>query len=95
MTEPITMWQLRWGDIKPVQCTKVTTGYVWPVERKGRRESRSSDWCSYHDTWADAHAALLAKAERELAAARLQLQRAQGDHGRIKGMKPPVEEPAS
>lgn len=93
MTEPITMWRSRWDEIKPVQCTKVTAGCVWPVERKGRRESRSSDWCSYHDTWADAHAALLAKAERELTAVRLQLQRAQGDHGRIKGMKPPVEDP--
>jgi hypothetical protein len=87
------MWRLRWDEIKPVQCTKVTAGCVWPVERKGRRESRLSDWCSYHDTWADAHAALLAKAERKLAAARLQLERAQGDHGRIKGMKPPVEDP--
>ena len=93
MSDHITMWRLHWHEIKPVQCTKVTARCVWPVELKGRREARSSDWCSYHDTWADAHAALLAKAERKLAAARLQLERAQGDHGRIKGMKPPVEDP--
>jgi len=94
MTDHITMWCIRWGGIKPVQCTKVTAGFVWPVERNGRRESRLSDWCSYHETWTDAHAALLAMAERQLAGARLQLEHAQGDIGRIKGMKPPVEEPA-
>jgi hypothetical protein len=94
MTEPITMWRIRRGGIKPVQCTKVTAGFVWPVERNGCRESRESAWNSYHETWADAHAALLAKAERELAGARLRLEHAQGELGRIKGMKPPVEEPA-
>jgi hypothetical protein len=85
------MWRLRFGDITPVQCTKVTAGFVWPVERKGRRESRSSDWCSYHETWTDAHAAMLAKAERELAGARRQLERAQEDYGRIKGMNAPAD----
>ena len=94
MTEPITMWRSRWDEIKPVQCTKVTAGFVWPVELNGRRESRESDWNSYHETWADAHAALLAKAERELTAARLRLEHAQGELGRIKGMKPPAEMPA-
>jgi hypothetical protein len=34
---------------------------------------------------------MLAKAERELQNARLRLQRAQGDYGRIKGMKPPTD----
>jgi hypothetical protein len=37
------------------------------------------------------HAALVAKAERELVAARLQLQHAQGELGRIKGMKSPTD----
>ena len=87
----ITMWRLRWDEINPVQCTKVTAGFVWPVERNGRRESRATDWVSYHETWADAHAAMLHKAERELNSARLQLERAQGDYGRIKGMKSPAD----
>ena len=91
MTTPITMWRLAWDGIKPVPCTKVTAGFVWPVERNGRRESRSGSWASYHETWADAHATMLAKAERELDAARRNLERAQGDHGRIKGMKPPAD----
>ncbi len=87
----ITMWRLRWGEINPVQCTKVTAGFVWPAQRNGRREARACGWVSYHDTWADAHAAMLAKAEREVDAARLKLERAKGEHGRIKGMKPPAD----
>jgi hypothetical protein len=85
------MWRLSWGEIKPVPCTKVTAGSVWPVERKGRRESRAGSWASYHETWADAHAAMLAKAELELDAARRNLERAQGDYGRIQAIKPPAD----
>jgi hypothetical protein len=91
MTTPIIMWVLKWGEIKPVQCTKVTAGCVWPVERNGRRESRAGSWSSYHETWADAHAAMLHKAELELDAARSRLERAQNDHGRIQAMKPPAD----
>jgi hypothetical protein len=91
MTTPIIMWRLAWDGIKPVPCTKVTAGCVWPVERNGGREIRAGSRASYHETWADAHAAMLAKAERELVAARCRLQRAQGDHGRIKAMKPPAD----
>jgi hypothetical protein len=85
------MWRLAWGVIKPVPCTKVTAGCVWPVERKGRREIRAGSEASYHRTWADAHAAMLAKAERELDAARCRLERAQNEHGRIQAMKPPAD----
>jgi hypothetical protein len=87
MTTPIIMWRLAWGEIMPVQCTKVTAGFVWPVERNGRRESRATSLFSYHETWADAHAAMLHKAERKLANCRRELERAQGNYGRIKGMK--------
>ena len=91
MTAPIVMWCLRWGDIKPVQCAKFTANYVWPVERNGSRVSRFSEWSSYHETWTDAHAALLAQAELKLANCRQELERLKGDHGRIKGMKPPAD----
>ena len=87
----ITMWRLSWGEIKPIPCAKVTALSVWPVERNGRREIRAGSWASYHETWSDAHAAMLAKAELELNAARSRLERAQGDHGRIKGMEPPAD----
>ena len=91
MTAPITMWRLRFGTITPVQCTKATACYVWPVGGHRRREARVSCWGAYYETWEQAHGAMLAKAERELQNARLRLQRAQGDYGRIKGMKPPTD----
>lgn len=55
------------------------------------REQIRSGYRSYHKTWEYAHAELLAQAERRLASVRLQLERAQGEHNRIKGMKPPAE----
>ena len=87
----ITMWRLRHDTIEPVECSKVTAFYVWPVDLDGCREARESDWNSYHESWAEAHAAMLQKAELRLVAARSQLARAQGDYGRIKGMKPPAD----
>jgi hypothetical protein len=52
----------------------------------------SSSCHSYHKTWAEAHQALLARAEAKVASARYQLERLNGDYGRIKGMKPPEGE---
>ena len=87
----ITMWRLRLDKIEPVKCSRVTAGFVYPVERNGRREARESDWNSYYETWADAHAAMLHKAVERINAARLQLGRARSDYNRIKGMKPPAD----
>jgi hypothetical protein len=47
---------------------------------------------SYYKTWAEAHQALRARFEAEVASARRQLERLNGDYGRIKGMKPPEGE---
>jgi hypothetical protein len=94
VTQPIILWRLRWGEIERVECTKVTAYYVWPVaaNRFGAlKEARQSDWNSYHETWADAHQVLLAKADLKLAYCRRELEKAQGDYGRIKGMKPPAD----
>lgn len=44
------------------------------------------------DSWQEAHAALLAAAEQEVADARLYLERAKGHAGNIRGMKPPTED---
>ncbi len=52
----------------------------------------SSFYRSYHKTWAEAHQALLARVEAEVASARRQLERLNGDYGRIKGMKSPEGE---
>ena len=95
MTDPIVMWRLRWGEITRVECTKVTACYVWLSSHSGDfgacREVRASDRHSYHETWEDAHHALLATAEDRLSRYRRELERAQGDYGRIKGMKPPAD----
>lgn|SRR5574340_683707 len=58
-----------------------------PVER---REAKKSDSHLWTDTWEEGHAALMAKAEAEVASLRLQLEQAKGRLGNIKGMKPPV-----
>jgi hypothetical protein len=99
MTAPITMWRVLHAEkanlIDQVSCVKVTELYVWPVDPHSGREPfmerRYSSWASYHETWADAHAAMLAKAELELDAARSRLERAQNEHGRIQAMKPPAD----
>jgi hypothetical protein len=92
MTQPIILWRLRWGEITRVECTKVTASYAWPADNwRGSKESRRSDRCSYYETWAEAHQALLATAERHLYACRRRLEASQGDYGRIKGMKPPAD----
>jgi hypothetical protein len=93
VTQPIILWRLSWGEIKRVECTKVTAYYVWPADPGswGGREARASDRHSYYETWEDARQAALARAENKLAHYRRELERAQGDHGRIKGMKPPAD----
>ena len=93
MTQPIVLWRLRWGEIKRVKCTKVTAYHVWPADLGscGGKEARASNWHIYYETWEEAHQAVLAQAENKLAYCRRELERAQGDHGRIKGMKPPAD----
>ena len=90
MTQPIILWRLRWGEIKRVECTKVTAYYVWPADT-GDREARACDRHIYYETWEEAHQADLARAENKLAYCRRELERAQGNYGRIKGMKPPAD----
>lgn len=96
------MWRLFSGKIERVECSKVTEKSVFLIAEpdwkgltkqlpKPRRESVHSRYCSYHRTWGDAHTALLKRAEDNVNNARLQLARAQGEHGRIKGMKPPID----
>ena len=58
---------------------------------KPQRENIKSVYRSYHETWTKAHEALLQQAERHLVACRRRLESAQGEHGRIKDMKPPID----
>lgn len=60
--------------------------------RKGtneRRDAKRSTYVQYHDTWADAHAFLVGKAQRDVESLRSRLEQAKGRLGQIKGMKPP------
>ena len=100
----IVMWRVRSSDrIARVECSKVTAKCVFLVAepawggktyrfKEPQREAMSGSYRSYHKTWAEAHQALLARVEAELASARYQLERLNGDYGRIKGMKPPEGE---
>jgi len=103
MTTPITMWRVNSsGKIEQVECSKIMGKSVFIVAEpnwKGEMQQHSkpqrkcifSRYRSYHKTWADAHAHLLAKADRDIVAARRNLELAQGEHGRIMGMKPPTD----
>lgn len=63
-----------------------------PIDKgeKERRESKQCDWYAWHNSWEEAHAHLVAKAQAEVDALRLRLEHAKGKLGNIKGMKPPV-----
>ena len=54
-----------------------------------QRTAKSSAYSQYFATWDEAHQALLQLAEQELTKARRALERAQGFHGNVKGMKRP------
>ena len=91
------------AQIDRVECTRETAKAVWVLEypwtldsKPGsippveKRQAKIGEWARYHDTWELAHAYLLALATQNLEAARLNLARAQGHYGNLKGMKPPA-----
>lgn len=59
------------------------------VQEGGQRIAKSSRFSEYYVSWDEAHRALLERAEDNLAKARRILERAQGFHGNVKGMKRP------
>jgi hypothetical protein len=86
-------------QIEPVECTRDTGKSVWVLERpfsmfKAEKqrppvERRRAKVPDFHDTWEEAHAYLLGRAEVALVAARRSLQIAQDAYGNVKGMKRP------
>ncbi len=100
----IVMWRVRLSNqIERVECSKVTAKCVFLVAepdwrnkiyrfKEPRKKAMFSSCHSYYKTWAEAHQALRARFEAEVASARRQLERLNGDYGRIKGMKPPEGE---
>lgn len=93
MTEPITMYSIRYTsvNIEPKQVGRLTAKTACVINRDGtfHREHLRTESGGLYPTWEEAHAALLANAEQELSTARLYLQRVQGKVGNIKGMKKP------
>jgi hypothetical protein len=77
-----------WGErIRKVEVERHTATSVWIKEK---RRSRLGTYHSYFPSWQEAKAHLLRAAEYKLDSARLALQRAQGEHGNIAGMKEPA-----
>lgn len=78
-------------EIEPVEVIKSTEATVtlaatrWYGERRARR---ISTYECFYPTWEAAHAALMDDAEKSVTYARLELDRAQGRLGNIKGLKP-------
>ncbi|HBI70693.1 MAG TPA: hypothetical protein DDZ22_17315 [Massilia sp.] len=83
------------NKVERVQVIRETAACVY-VKSEGwqkggkseRREAKHGEFAQYHDTWLAAHAYLVEKAEAKVAAARKELERANGELGNIKGMKP-------
>lgn len=92
----------KWNnEITAVEIIRETDKSVWFLrnswcldgdgEMVETKAVKTSDNHSWHDTWDDAHAFLLKRAERNIASAKWQLQQAQGEHGNVKGMKKPED----
>lgn len=52
-----------------------------------RKELKMTEWAEHYDTWDAAHAALAAKAERQVTNARRRLELANSFAGNVKGMR--------
>jgi hypothetical protein len=84
---------LSWGKIEAFEVLRETNAQVvFNILSGGlaceRREAKRSEYHSWHDTWEDAHAFLIERAETEVQALRGRLEQAKGRLGNIKGMKP-------
>lgn len=74
------VWEV-FNSIEKVEIEKETPNFVYI---DGGREAKSG-WRHYYDTWEEAHAYLLRKAQIEVADANLKLQQ-------VEAMSPPEEE---
>lgn len=72
--------------IVEVEVERESDSSVWI---KGRRNNKRSTYENYFDSWDEAKAYLLEKAESKAASCRRQLEYANGILGNIKGLKNP------
>ena len=79
-----------WGSlIEKVEVTKETDKSVWLGVR---REAKVSEYQCYFDTWDQAKAHVVSKAEAKLKAAKSRFDSARSHLERVKSMKKPQEE---
>ena len=69
------------------QCIFVPTNKTKSNPNGERKELKMSEWAEHYDTWEAAHAALTAKAERQVLNARQALEIANSFSGNVKGMR--------
>jgi hypothetical protein len=88
------------ASIEAVEAEKETKKCVWikgwtfdggPGTGALKRHEKVGAYENYFDSWAQAHAYLVERAEDALTDARRSLQEAQGHLGNVKGMKPPKD----
>jgi hypothetical protein len=75
-------------EVRRVTAKRVVSVQLnWRNEEHETTEARESTWHAWHDTWGQAHAYLLARAEEAVKQAKAGLQKAQDILGNVKGMK--------
>ncbi len=85
-------FRVAYGEIEARKVVRETKHRIWFIsswrgkdsERSENKRSTDQNW---FDTWEDAHAFLVEKAQQKVENLRLQLERAKGELGQIKGMK--------
>lgn len=84
-------FRTQFEEIRAIEVVRETDKQIVWLNKNGheQREAKASSWRNWHDTWEDAHAFLVAGAEREVKLLRSQLDRAKGKLRQIREMKKP------
>ena len=94
MSYPKTMYKVTFSSIEPVTVTGDSEFFLMVRYQRGtRREAKKSTNCSFHETWEEAKAFIVAKQEQEVFSLRSQLERANGRLGQLRGMNNPDSPP--
>jgi hypothetical protein len=96
MSAPIIKFKRTGDKIERVECVRESEASVWVAHlshfggkpSEPSRVAKNTSYESYHDTWAEAHALLVRRAESAVLGARRNLELANAKLGNIKGMKP-------
>jgi hypothetical protein len=82
-------YRTRWNKIEAMEVAGETATQI--ITQQGRRERKRSDWLNWHDTWEDAHAFLVSKAEHDVKNLSEQLAIANQKLEQVRNMKAPQE----